>query len=123
VSAATDIRGLKRVCVDCGNRFYDMNKRPVVCPVCNTEFSLEAKVKSRKGRIAETVEPKKAPVANDETVEADDEDEKTTISLDEAADLEDDGEDDEDLGDLDGLADLDDEDLDDLDAVEDDDED
>lgn len=32
-------KGLKRVCQDCRTPFYDFNKRPVICPKCNTEIS------------------------------------------------------------------------------------
>ncbi|MCT6838544.1 MAG: FYDLN acid domain-containing protein [Bifidobacteriales bacterium] len=28
--------GLKRTCVDCNARFYDLNNMPVVCPKCGT---------------------------------------------------------------------------------------
>lgn len=52
MSAALDARGLKRVCVSCGIRFYDMNKRPINCPNCETEFSGEIKLKGRRGRAA-----------------------------------------------------------------------
>jgi uncharacterized protein (TIGR02300 family) len=70
VSAALDARGLKRVCVSCGIRFYDFNKRPIHCPNCATEFSGEIKLKGRRGRVAalEEEKPVKAvtPVANDD---------------------------------------------------------
>jgi uncharacterized protein (TIGR02300 family) len=72
VSAATDARGLKRVCVSCGIRFYDLNKRPIHCPNCETEFSGEIKLKSRRGRAsaadleAETAKAKAVPAANDD---------------------------------------------------------
>ena len=52
MSAALDARGLKRVCVECGIRFYDMNKRPIVCPSCGTEFTGIEKIKGRKPRAA-----------------------------------------------------------------------
>lgn len=118
MSAVADVRGLKRVCAQCGSRFYDMNKRPVICPGCGTEFSLEAKVKGRRSRVSEAdaqaEEKIKKQPAND--VSDDENEDEDVISLDEAAELED-----EDLDDLDELENLDDEDLDDLDAVEDDD--
>ena len=41
----TDPRGLKRICLECGGRFYDLNKRPITCPSCDTEFTGEIKVK------------------------------------------------------------------------------
>jgi uncharacterized protein (TIGR02300 family) len=33
--------GLKRVCVSCGAKFYDMAKVPAVCPKCGTEQPAE----------------------------------------------------------------------------------
>ncbi len=74
MSAALDARGLKRVCVSCGIRFYDLNKRPIHCPNCETEFSGEIKLKGRRGRVAaveveEVVKAKVVPVANDESTD------------------------------------------------------
>jgi uncharacterized protein (TIGR02300 family) len=45
-------KGLKRICPSCGTRYYDLNKRPVNCPSCATEFTGELKVKTRRGRVA-----------------------------------------------------------------------
>src|SRR5688572_19448791 len=93
VSAALDARGLKRVCVSCGIRFYDLNKRPINCPNCQTEFSGEIKLKGRRGRAAaveveeEIVKPV-AAVANDDAnsdIEARDED---VVSLEDVEALE-----------------------------------
>ena len=33
--------GLKRTCVACGARFYDLNKSPAACPKCGTEQPAE----------------------------------------------------------------------------------
>ena len=30
--------GLKRLCANCGAKFYDLNKDPIVCPKCDTVF-------------------------------------------------------------------------------------
>jgi uncharacterized protein (TIGR02300 family) len=37
-------RGTKRTCQnpDCGSRFYDLNRDPIVCPICETVFQLAA---------------------------------------------------------------------------------
>jgi len=83
----TDPRGLKRICSGCGARFYDMNKRPIVCPTCDTEFTGEIKVKSRRGRVAAATEAeeKKVETANDGEVEAEDTADVDVVSLDDAA--------------------------------------
>jgi len=33
-------RGAKRTCQnpECGSRFYDLNRDPIICPICNTAF-------------------------------------------------------------------------------------
>ncbi len=31
-------RGLKRVCQSCGSKFYDLNRDPIVCPMCQTVY-------------------------------------------------------------------------------------
>jgi len=35
-------RGTKRTCQnsECGAKFYDLNREPIVCPICNTAYSL-----------------------------------------------------------------------------------
>lgn len=37
-----DARGTKRTCQndDCGSRFYDLNRNPIVCPICETVYAL-----------------------------------------------------------------------------------
>ena len=34
--------GLKRLCANCGAKFYDLNKDPIVCPKCDTVFQAAA---------------------------------------------------------------------------------
>mgnify|MGYP001295062738 CR=1 FL=1 len=123
-----DPRGMKRICSNCGNRFYDMNKRPIICPACSTEFD-GVKVKSKRG--AKASEEKAVSQVKKVTESDDSEDDikanDDVISLDDAADLEKDNDeddedgaielDDDDLENIDDLDDdLDDDDLDDLDA-------
>jgi len=33
-------RGTKRVCPSCGERFYDLNRTPIVCPVCQSTYQV-----------------------------------------------------------------------------------
>ncbi len=30
--------GKKRKCLNCSSKFYDLNKDPIICPICNTVF-------------------------------------------------------------------------------------
>lgn len=48
--AKTDL-GAKQSCPNCGAKFYDLNRRPAVCPKCTTSFDpSEEGVKVRRGR-------------------------------------------------------------------------
>jgi len=35
-------RGTKRTCQnpDCGERFYDLNRDPITCPMCNSVYAI-----------------------------------------------------------------------------------
>lgn len=44
--------GHKKRCASCGIKFYDMNKKPIICPKCNTQFDPESLLKSKRGRLA-----------------------------------------------------------------------
>ena len=50
--------GMKRQCPNCGARFYDLNKDPIVCPKCQTVYEPEAAKPARRGR---PVPPPKKP--------------------------------------------------------------
>jgi uncharacterized protein (TIGR02300 family) len=56
--------GLKRICPSCGKRYYDMKKKPPLCPACKTPFDPENLIRARRGRSAE-----KKAVAKDATEE------------------------------------------------------
>ncbi len=96
-AAVADAKGLKRVCASCGIRFYDLNKRPIVCPNCTTEFTGEIKVKNRRSRImtddtpSETkVKTKKAPASDVEDDLEDVAEETDIVSLEDLDEGEDD---------------------------------
>lgn len=118
MSAALDPRGLKRVCVSCGIRFYDLNKRPIHCPNCETEFSGEIKLKGRRGRAAavesEAVAAKAKPAANDENIDIEAR-EDGIVSLEDVEAMENAGDDDADEAGLD-----DDDDIGTLEEIEED---
>ena len=86
--------GLKRTCVACGTRFYDLARAPAVCPKCGTEQPAE---QPRLRRAAATPAPdeklkKRAGAAE---VEADDievEDVEGDEAIEDAEELEDDAE-------------------------------
>ena len=82
--------GLKRTCVACGAKFYDMTRQPAVCPKCSTEQPAE---QPRARRVAAPVEEKvkkRAPVAADaDTDDVELEDVDSEDALEDADDLED----------------------------------
>ncbi len=86
--------GLKRSCVACGTRFYDLARSPAICPKCGTEQPAE---QPRLRRAAATAAPdeklKKRVGAGD--VETDDievEDVEGDEAIEDAEELEDDAE-------------------------------
>ena len=51
--------GTKRQCQACGAKFYDLRKKPVICPRCGAEVDL-----SRIAKVSEAdAPPKQAPAA------------------------------------------------------------
>ena len=60
--------GTKRLCGNCGAKFYDLNKTPIVCPKCQTVMTLAAVATSRSRRRAGGGSPAAAPVAREEEV-------------------------------------------------------
>jgi len=50
-------RGTKRTCQndECGSRFYDLNRNPIVCPICGGIYEIAS-----GPLIPEAIDPKKA---------------------------------------------------------------
>jgi uncharacterized protein (TIGR02300 family) len=125
VATALDKRGLKRICMSCSTRFYDFNKRPVICPNCGTEFTGDIKIKTRRTRIANddevvakaAIDDTEIEVIKDDDTEADDE----TVSLEDVTEEEDSDDAEEET--LDADLDMDEDDDDDEDEDDDDDDD
>lgn len=95
--------GVKRSCMTCGARFYDMRRTPVVCPKCDAVQDLDAPPKLRRGdRKKDVVKPVAPPTpVDDDALEPDldadleaDEEEDEADLMEDPADL---GEDDNDL--------------------------
>ncbi len=85
--------GLKRICPNCGTRYYDFRKDPPTCPSCGTVYDPEALLKSRRARPGMVEETRKSPKAAarggfDEIAPADPEEE---VDLVPDADDDDDG--------------------------------
>ncbi len=82
--------GAKQLCPQCGAKFYDLNKRPAVCPKCQAAFDPEEVVKVRKTRrgpgaadYEDDETPKPAPEADNDGFEEEADD---TPEIDQAID-------------------------------------
>jgi uncharacterized protein (TIGR02300 family) len=92
--------GTKQVCPNCQTKFYDLGRRPAVCPKCGTQFDPEEAVRSRRARPRavpdyesdEEVKAKPAETEGEEFEEPDD----NTPEIDEAAETDADVADDDD---------------------------
>ncbi|NKB50507.1 MAG: TIGR02300 family protein [Alphaproteobacteria bacterium] len=95
--------GVKRTCLACATRFYDMRKDPILCPSCGVKFDVETIFRPRRSRAApdETPKPEAPAVKSDEDIEkelaaladdsaADDDDEDDDATIEDTSDLEDD---------------------------------
>jgi len=68
--------GIKRLCANCGAKFYDLNKDPIVCPKCSTVFVVAPSARPRPDAA-------RTPVAEEE-VAAPEMAEAEFVSLEEA---------------------------------------
>ncbi len=59
--------GTKRLCGNCGAKFYDLSKTPILCPKCETVFVV-APVSSRARPEPAAAAGARAPVAEPEVV-------------------------------------------------------
>ena len=100
--------GLKRTCQSCGVRFYDLEKDPIVCPKCGTEFDPEVVSRTKRAKAAPAprpVAPQPAPVEaeaeelepiEEEVVEGEGEEKEDEV-IEDTSEL---GEDDEDVAEV-----------------------
>jgi uncharacterized protein (TIGR02300 family) len=83
--------GGKRQCQNCGAKFFDLNREPIVCPKCGTIFQgapARAQQVEAKEEEAETVAPPDAELVSLEDAEAPDE--KAAAVIDDEVEVEDD---------------------------------
>jgi uncharacterized protein (TIGR02300 family) len=57
--------GMKRLCGNCGAKFYDLTRSPIVCPRCSTVFVPPTSARARTEAVAA-----RAPEAAEEVVAA-----------------------------------------------------
>jgi uncharacterized protein (TIGR02300 family) len=65
--------GAKQICPTCSAKFYDLGRRPAVCPKCATEFDPEEALRNRRVRVRSPAPEEEAePVAAEANTELDD---------------------------------------------------
>ena len=37
--------GIKRICPNCGSKYYDLNRDPIICPRCGTQFEAVTRIR------------------------------------------------------------------------------
>ena len=82
--------GTKRVCEACGGKFYDLNKNPVVCPLCGNDFDPNA-ASTPVANVAEVAPVQDPPEKDDDETPRD----ENEISLDDIVEEDGDEGDDE----------------------------
>jgi uncharacterized protein (TIGR02300 family) len=93
--------GTKRECTECGGRFYDLNRDPIICPTCDVTFVIPIPKPAAKSKAKAPAPVKPVVVVEKAAEETDDETallKVVGIEADETAD--DDGEEDGVVGDV-----------------------
>jgi uncharacterized protein (TIGR02300 family) len=86
--------GTKRICQECGTKFYDMRRAEIICPKCETVFEVVVPKPRRSAPAKPPESAKVAAVAKAKDIELADDDD----ALDDIDDVEDDDDDeDEDM--------------------------
>ena len=83
-----EARGTKRTCQnpECGARFYDLNRDPIICPICEEVYKLLTPEVEDAPVEKVTPEPAEAPAASSETASDGEEvtDDDALVSLEDA---------------------------------------
>jgi uncharacterized protein (TIGR02300 family) len=86
--------GMKRQCQNCGAKFFDLSRDPIVCPKCGTTFQVTALSRApARAAVADDDDEVEVDTANVELVsleDADAADEKAVVVPDDDIEIEDD---------------------------------
>ncbi len=66
--------GMKRQCQNCGAKFFDLNRNPIVCPKCETVFQAPAMARAAAARPAAAEDNDEADAAPVEIISLEDAD-------------------------------------------------
>lgn len=89
--------GAKQICPSCQSKFYDLGRRPAVCPKCGASFDPEEALRSRRVRARATpadyetedeVDDKKKKVADSEDADGFEDEVEDTPEIDEAVEAD-----------------------------------
>ena len=80
--------GVKRTCLGCGARFYDLKRDPIVCPKCDAEFDITVAQKPKRARPAAAAKVAAKAAAKAAVKKADDLIDDTNVDLDADADAD-----------------------------------
>ncbi len=82
--------GLKRTCVDCNARFYDLNRVPAVCPKCGTTQPTNLSRLKKEDELADEKDKNLAQEEHEDDMDIDTGDDDDVISDDNDLDDDDD---------------------------------
>ncbi|MCW8086180.1 TIGR02300 family protein [Sabulicella glaciei] len=85
--------GLKRVCVSCSTKFYDLTKQPAICPKCGAEQPAEQpRLRRPAAPLPEDKVKKRGAAAEADTDEVELDDVDAEAGIEDADELEDEDE-------------------------------
>lgn len=86
MATTKEARGTKRTCQneDCEAKFYDLNRDPILCPVCQTVYQLAAAPEEEVVPVAAVVQPKPAAASTPADGEEVADDDDALVSLEDA---------------------------------------
>lgn len=76
--------GVKRLCPHCASRFYDLQKDPMICPVCGTTLTIESLTTAGRARtlVAEKTSDNDTDLNVDDLSDDDLDDESADVDID-----------------------------------------
>ena len=78
--------GVKRTCPNCDERFYDLQKEPIVCPECGETYDVDAQGKvsaTRERRVPVKAGVDEEDLVDDEDIDDDEDDDEALLGDDE----------------------------------------
>jgi hypothetical protein len=80
--------GVKRTCLGCGARFYDLKRSPIVCPKCGEELDIGAPQKPKRARPTASAKPAAKAVVSktDDLIDDADDADDAEVNVDGASD-------------------------------------